>query len=283
MLGGGKKRIFKWLIRWFSLNRYWLAEKFYECLFRRKMGSFAIQRIENTVEVLPMRLRGDDALSTTKDETKRKESNSISHSNNIRKASWAKRNPQHSSILSSGLSDEIVCQTCTDTTRNTSMLNHSGRMSLPMNGKYANNHIHWKRNGVPDKATSQQRFPGKANGSSSQLSKQHNSHSGNVTCCGSTRSRTFQEKGPDKPWKSKGDYFVAMLTYLLGVGNVIRFPQLCFKHGGGKDVVIFFSFSYIIAKCLIKNDSGILLRTQRDTLISKVTVAADITLPSFIW
>ena len=246
------------------------------------MGSFAIQRIENTVEVIPMRLRGDDALSTTKDEIKRKESNSISHSNNIRKASWAKRNPQHSSILSSGLSDEIVCQTCTDTTRNTSMLNHSGRMSLPMNGKYANNHIHWKRNGVPDKATSQQRFPGKANGSSSQLSKQHNSHSGNVTCCGSTRSRTFQEKGPDKPWKSKGDYFVAMLTYLLGVGNVIRFPQLCFKHGGGKDVVIFFSFSYIIAKCLIKNDSGILLRTQRDTLISKVTVAADITLPSFI-
>lgn len=187
-----------------------------------------------------MRLRGDDALSTTKDETKRKESNSISHSNNIRKASWAKRNPQHSSILSSGLSDEIACQTCTDTTRNTSMLNHSGRMSLPMNGKYANNHIHWKRNGVPDKATSQQRFPGKANGSSSQLSKQHNSHSGNVTCCGSTRSRTFQEKGPDKPWKSKGDYFVAMLTYLLGVGNVIRFPQLCFKHGGGAFFIPYF-------------------------------------------
>jgi len=50
----------------------------------------------------------------------------------------------------------------------------------------------------------------------------------------------FQERDPEKPWKSKGDYFVAVLTYLLGVGNVIRFPQLCFKHGGGAFFIPYF-------------------------------------------
>ena len=91
--------------------------------------------IEDTVEVVSMRVRGDDAMIITKDEIRRKESHSPSHSNNILNVSWAKRSPHLSSILSSGLAVEIVCQPCTVTTRNAPMVNHSGRMSPPMNRK----------------------------------------------------------------------------------------------------------------------------------------------------
>ncbi|PFX32317.1 sodium- and chloride-dependent transporter XTRP3-like isoform X2 [Stylophora pistillata] len=230
------------------------------------MSSFATQKTEGTAEVFSMRLRGDDALITTKDEIRRKESNSPTHSNNIREVSWAKRSPHNSSILSNGLADEIVCQTCSVSTLNAPMLNHSGRMSLPMNGKYAGNHYHWKCNGIPVKATSPQRFPHKAKGTSSQLSKQHNSHSGNITCCGSTRSRTSQEKGPNKPWKNKGDYFVAMLTYLLGVGNVIRFPQLCFKHGGGAFFIPYFIMLILEGIPLICLEMAVGQRLGRDSV-----------------
>ncbi|EDO49319.1 predicted protein, partial [Nematostella vectensis] len=36
----------------------------------------------------------------------------------------------------------------------------------------------------------------------------------------------------DPPYKRKLDYFGVMMSYMLGVGNVVRFSQLCHKHGG---------------------------------------------------
>lgn len=164
-----------------------------------------------------------------------------SHSSDIRKVSWIEGSPQHQRMLDSGVTNKAACQSCANESSNRPMyhesrnrpkLGHSGRLSLPVNGKYANNHLR-KTNGLQANAAIQHP-PGKVNGLSSLLNNEHRSPSGNVNCCGSSVKRAFQQRDTEKPWKSKGDYFVVVLTYLLGVGNVIRFPQLCFKHGGGK-------------------------------------------------
>ena len=38
----------------------------------------------------------------------------------------------------------------------------------------------------------------------------------------------------DMSWNSQSDYVAVYMTYVLGIGNVIHFPQLCYRHGGGK-------------------------------------------------
>ena len=53
------------------------------------------------------------------------------------------------------------------------------------------------------------------------------------TCCPPV-PEVRQHREQEMPWKSKLDYLVVVMTYVLGIGNVIRFPQLCYKHGGGK-------------------------------------------------
>lgn len=205
------------------------------------MSDFAAQ------EESPMKLRGNKGLEPPKGEMKH-ENNKLKHEendvlasnpNDIRRVSWAEGSPQHRRILDSGLTNENACQSCANESRDRPMhhVGYSGRMSLPVNGKYANNYNR-KTNGVEANAGAHHLL-GKVNGLSPQLNNEHRSRSGNINCCGSSLRRAFQQRDPEKPWKSKGDYFVAVLTYLLGVGNVIRFPQLCFKHGGGKEWMYF--------------------------------------------
>ena len=46
-----------------------------------------------------------------------------------------------------------------------------------------------------------------------------------------TAERTLEERGQ---WGSKVEFLLAVAGNIVGLGNVWRFPYLCYKNGGGK-------------------------------------------------
>lgn len=225
------------------------------------MSDFAAQ------EEFPMKTRGNKATDPVKEEVG-SEDHRPNHANDIRNESWEEGSPQPRRIVDSGATHEIACQSCAANESRNKLIyhvSHSGRMSLPVNGRYANK-LHRKTNGLPAN-TAISLLSGKENGFPSQLKREHRSQSGKINCCGSSLRRAFQERETEKPWRSKGDYFVAVLSYLLGVGNVIRFPQLCFKHGGGAFFIPYFIMLILEGIPLICLEMAIGQRLGRNSVV----------------
>ncbi|XP_033970608.1 sodium- and chloride-dependent GABA transporter 3-like [Trematomus bernacchii] len=55
----------------------------------------------------------------------------------------------------------------------------------------------------------------------------------------STKNKQVEERGH---WGSKVEFLLAVAGNIVGLGNVLRFPYLCYKNGGGAFLVPYLVF-----------------------------------------
>lgn len=51
--------------------------------------------------------------------------------------------------------------------------------------------------------------------------------------CDSASEERTKTSGKEQ-WGNKIDFFLSVLGYIVGFGNIWRFPYVCMKNGGGK-------------------------------------------------